>query len=369
MSLLAADLPHNSSWDETSTQQQARDRRPPIATSAAAAAVATAAVTDAKGRLLLPWPKLAVAALYLREMFSLLPQEDPLAARATDDSRASSSSGGGGGGDGATLTSGSVCEQAGNTTRSGGGGGGDYSAEVARILRLRYRVGFGDAEEEAADLLKSDRCAPIALLHAAAPPAGMNTPTSKAAAAAAAGGPADAKHVLTSAAHVSGGDDDISSGDGVGGEKKSSEEEVEPMHQRGAAVAAQLWGSSEEAGAGLAVFAERAAHLLAPQRSQTEAAAAEDGSSSSRSSRSPGPSAGASSDPETTHGSHAAAVRLINVVHYAERLLPWALGLRGDTAQQAPEAVRRQLPVAAFCLAGMLSPSSAAEGGHPSSNI
>ena len=141
------------------------------------------------------------------------------------------------------------------------------------------------------------------------------------------------------------------------------------MHQRGAAVAAQLWGSSEEARAGLAVFAERAAHLLALQRSQTEAAAAEDGSSSSRrSSRSPGPSAGASSDPETTHGSHAAAVRLINVVHYAERLLPWALGLRGDTAQQAPEAVRRQLPVAAFCLAGMLSPS-AAEGGHPSSNI
>ena len=118
------------------------------------------------------------------------------------------------------------------------------------------------------------------------------------------------------------------------------------------------------------MFAERAAHLLAPQRRQTEAAAAEDGSSSSsRSSRSPGPSAGASSDPETTHGSHAAAVRLINVVHYAERLLPWALGLRGDTAQQAPEAVRRQLPVAAFCLAGMLSPPSAAEGGHPSSNI
>ena len=48
------------------------------------------------------------------------------------------------------------------------------------------------------------------------------------------------------------------------------------------------------------------------------------------------------------------SIRLLNFVHYAERLLPWAIGLRGDAAERAPEAVRRQLPTYAFCLASML---------------
>ncbi len=48
------------------------------------------------------------------------------------------------------------------------------------------------------------------------------------------------------------------------------------------------------------------------------------------------------------------AVQLLNLVQYAERLLPWILGLRGDMAGHATEAVRSQLPAYALCLADTL---------------
>ena len=48
-------------------------------------------------------------------------------------------------------------------------------------------------------------------------------------------------------------------------------------------------------------------------------------------------------------------MRLLNLLYYAERLLPWAMGLRGDTtAHDSPVHVRRQLPDLALCLARLL---------------
>ena len=54
------------------------------------------------------------------------------------------------------------------------------------------------------------------------------------------------------------------------------------------------------------------------------------------------------------------SVQLLNLVQYAERLLPWVLGLRGDTAEHAAETVRSQLPACALCLADLLESAETA---------
>ena len=51
------------------------------------------------------------------------------------------------------------------------------------------------------------------------------------------------------------------------------------------------------------------------------------------------------------------SVQLLNLVQYAERLVPWVLGLRGDMAEHAAETVRSQLPACALCLADLLESS------------
>lgn len=48
------------------------------------------------------------------------------------------------------------------------------------------------------------------------------------------------------------------------------------------------------------------------------------------------------------------SIRLLNLVQYAERLLPWVLGLRGDAVQHAPGSLKGQLPAYALCLADCL---------------
>ena len=79
--------------------------------------------------------------------------------------------------------------------------------------------------------------------------------------------------------------------------------------------AARLWGSADAGRSELRGFVERAASLLSV------------------------------CEPD---------VRTLQLVHYAERLLVWSLGLRGDSAHRAPDAQRRRIPVHAFCLASML---------------
>ncbi len=61
-----------------------------------------------------------------------------------------------------------------------------------------------------------------------------------------------------------------------------------------------------------------------------------------------------------SHPEAKCAVQLLNFVQYAERLLPWVLGLRGDLAEHATESVRSQLPASALCLADMLKSVEAA---------
>ena len=80
--------------------------------------------------------------------------------------------------------------------------------------------------------------------------------------------------------------------------------------------AARLWGSADAGRSQLRGFVERAASLLSV------------------------------GEPD---------VRTLQLVHYAERLLVWSLGLRGDSAHRAPDAQRRRIPVHAFCLASMLA--------------
>ena len=72
-----------------------------------------------------------------------------------------------------------------------------------------------------------------------------------------------------------------------------------------------------------------------------------------------GTAAGEVANGETSEVANGEAVQLLNLVYYAERLLPWTMGLRGDTAHKAPLALRRQLPVLAMCLGGMLGGAEA----------
>jgi hypothetical protein len=115
------------------------------------------------------------------------------------------------------------------------------------------------------------------------------------------------------------------------------------------AVALLLWGSIARRDSELAPFVAKGAPLLRLWPPTTN------GTRSSTRSRSKqediGGEGNGTADGEMANGE---AVQLLNLVYYAERLLPWTMGLRGDTAHKAPLALRRQLPALAMCLGGML---------------